>query len=450
MGIAHAPVKWQSPRRRSDDDSTPSLPPLVGARRLYPARGGTAGGDILSARGILDRRCPVVRDNSPSDVSLGYTIGKISKKKDPLNGMAPKQEARTLYTISCACGAQASMDARAFGRPQVCKKCGGSFTVGWGKDPATQKSAPVAVSLARRRAPTPLRVACACGYRRAVTAAEAAGHNRCPGCGKVMIVEKPAPTKARESDRLIKLPTPPPPPRSGGSEPRLVKITPGTQVVDCVCGEKVLVRGQATGQPIVCPGCNRRIRLELKEGTSVSPSWLPPGGRTPTPPPGTFTKPELSCECGANLEIVKALDANGTVCSACGRTITMEKIRGPQSKHTVIRPRFGPKTVPPATAPPPPRKAAPEPMFDMPTAEFVEEELPTARPAASTYQEVFCPCGEALMVGTEDVGKNMQCPTCLTLMAVDLLRDSRSGNAVLRVRAIGKMDQDTWSLSDFS
>jgi hypothetical protein len=44
----------------------------------------------------------------------------------------------------------------------------------------------------------------------------------------------------------------------------------------------------------------------------------------------------------------------------------------------------------------------------------------------------------------------MQCPTCLTLMAVDHLRDSKTGNAVLRVRAIGKMDQDTWSLSDFS
>ena len=33
---------------------------------------------------------------------------------------------------------------------------------------------------------------------------------------------------------------------------------------------------------------------------------------------------------------------------------------------------------------------------------------------------------------------------------VDQIRDGSSGNYVLRVRAIGKMDQDTWSLNDFS
>jgi predicted RNA-binding Zn-ribbon protein involved in translation (DUF1610 family) len=364
-----------------------------------------------------------------------------------MKNMGPKQEARTLYTISCACGAKASLDARAFGRPQVCKKCGGSFTVAWGKDPNTRKAAPVAVSLARKRAVTPLLVVCSCGYRRAVTAAEAAGHNRCPGCGKVMIVEKPAAPKARKNDPLIRLPSPAPPAKSGGSEPRLVKITPGTQTVDCVCGERVLILGQSLGQAILCPGCNRQIRIELKAATSVSPSAFPPGGRTPTPPPAGFSKPELSCECGQTLEIVKALDAHGTVCPACGRTITMEKIRAPQSKHTVIRPRFTPQ----ASRPPaPPPKAEPAAMFEMPAAEFVEDEPPAAGPAASTYQEVFCPCGEALMIGNEDVGKNMQCPTCLTLMAVDQLRDQKTGNAVLRVRTIGKMDQDTWSLSDFA
>ena len=47
------------------------------------------------------------------------------------------------------------------------------------------------------------------------------------------------------------------------------------------------------------------------------------------------------------------------------------------------------------------------------------------------------------------MGKNIQCPTCFTLMAVELIRDA-GGNKVIRVRGIGKMDQDTWSLSDFS
>src|SRR5436853_428197 len=104
--------------------------------------------------------------------------------------MGQKQDARTLYTISCPCGARTSMDARSFGRPTVCKTCGGSFTVGWGEDSKSKKAVPVAVSLARKRSDTPLQVHCSCGYRRGVTAAEAALRNRCPGCGREMVVEK--------------------------------------------------------------------------------------------------------------------------------------------------------------------------------------------------------------------------------------------------------------------
>jgi hypothetical protein len=193
-----------------------------------------------------------------------------------------------------------------------------------------------------------------------------------------------------------------------------------------------------------------RVEIKGSAGASSAPTPSPvvplPGGRTPTPPPGNFTKPELSCECGQSLEMVKAFGANGTVCPACGRTITMEKIRTPQSRHTVIRPRFAPKGSPP----PAPPKPEPEAVFETPTAEFVEEGDTPVGPVRSSYQEVFCPCGEALMVGNEDVGKNMQCPTCLTLMAVDQLHDPKTGNQVVRVRAIGRMDQDTWSLSDFS
>jgi hypothetical protein len=166
------------------------------------------------------------------------------------------------------------------------------------------------------------------------------------------------------------------------------------------------------------------------------------GGRSPTPPPG------LSCECGQSLEIAKALDAKGTVCSSCGRTITMEKVRGPQTKHTIVRPRFHPKGGIPAAAVPPsaPSKAVPA----LPPAEFTEDAAASRAGSDQGTQAVFCPCGEALTVGTEDVGRNIQCPTCFTLIAVDQVRDGNSGNYVLRVRAIGKMDQDTWSLNDFA
>jgi DNA-directed RNA polymerase subunit RPC12/RpoP len=280
-----------------------------------------------------------------------------------------------------------------------------------------------------------------------VTASEAAGHNRCPGCGKAMIVVKPPSGKTVVGQRLVSLSAPPPAPatpaRSDGSEPRLIKITPGTQNVDCVCGEKIFVRGEQIGQMISCPGCSRKIRVEMKDKSSASFPRVVPGSRTPTPPPG------FTCECGQALEISKALDSRGTVCTGCGRTITMEKVRGPQTKHTIIRPRFGPKGGPPSAPSAPPPGAA-DGILEMPPVEFSEEDAPAPVARQSRAQPVFCPCGEALMVGQESVGRNIQCPTCMILIAVDQIRDSTSGNFVLRVRAIGKMDQDTWSLNDFS
>jgi hypothetical protein len=117
--------------------------------------------------------------------------------------MGQKPPTRTLYHVSCPCGGTFSMDARGFGRPVVCKMCGGSYTIGWAKDPKTLKSSPIAVALARKSGPTPLQVSCSCGYHRAVTAAEAAGHNRCPGCGRAMIVIKPPAAKGRGTERIV-------------------------------------------------------------------------------------------------------------------------------------------------------------------------------------------------------------------------------------------------------
>lgn len=318
-----------------------------------------------------------------------------------------KTEGRTTYVVTCPCGGgQASLDARSFGRPQVCKKCGNQFTVAWGKDPVTLKNAPVTVSLARKRPPTPLRVACTCGYKRAVTAAEAHRQNRCPGCGKVMIVEKPAPAKSKDSNRLIKLSSAP---RTSPPMPLLpvpAKETPETRI--------------------------RRLN--------------------PPTPTTNFGKPGLVCECGRDIEVVKALETGEYTCPGCGRTMRMEKFRNSTSKHTIIRPIFGPKTPPnpmPAVQKAPP-KPAPEAVFEEAPAEFTQEEAAAVlQTPTGSYQELFCPCGEALMIGHEDAGKNIQCPTCLTLIAVELQRDSKTGAQGLRVRAIGKMDQDTWSLNDF-
>ena len=315
------------------------------------------------------------------------------------------QDTRTLYSIACACGAKATLDARSFGHPRVCQKCGASFTVAWAKDPVSGRNAPVAVSLARKRPPTPLRLACPCGYTRAVTAAEAARHNRCPGCGKEMIVEKPA-AKSRDSNRIIKMTS--------------AKVGPPTPASPNKTEESSATR--------------------LKRIQAL------------TPPP--FNKPVIVCECGKEIEVLKVLGSGGTSCPACGREVRMETVRNPQSKHTLIRPRFGPKSEPP-TAPKPPsvpdvKKPPQEAAFGSPEAEAVEEDAPIAIPPKGSYQELFCPCGEALMVGAEDAGKNIQCPTCLTLISVEVIRDSRTNHTALRVKAVGKMDQDTWSLNDFS
>jgi hypothetical protein len=318
-----------------------------------------------------------------------------------------QQEGRTTYIVTCPCGAgQASLDARSFGRPQVCKKCGNQFTVAWGKDPVTMKNAPITVSLARKKPATPLRLSCSCGYKRAVTAAEAHRQNRCPGCGKVMIVEKPAPAKTRDSNRMIKLSSAP---KTSPPLPLLPvpsKETPETKL--------------------------RRLN--------------------PSPPTTRVEMPGLVCECGRDIDALKALEGGEYTCAGCGRSVRMEKFRNSSTKHTIIRPIFGPKTPPnpmPAVPKPPP-KPAPEPMFQDSPAEFTTADDPVvAESADSSYQELFCPCGEALMVGAADAGKNLQCPTCLTLMSVEVLRDSRTGVQALRVKAIGKMDQDTWSLNDF-
>src|SRR6188768_536388 len=117
--------------------------------------------------------------------------------------MGQKPDQRTLYSVNCACGAVVSMDARGFGKPVVCRKCGGSFTVGWSKNPYSGKSAIVTVPVAKKQSSTPFILVCACGYRRPAGAAEASGHNRCPGCGKVMIVEKPATPKPDKGPKPV-------------------------------------------------------------------------------------------------------------------------------------------------------------------------------------------------------------------------------------------------------
>jgi hypothetical protein len=142
----------------------------------------------------------------------------------------------------------------------------------------------------------------------------------------------------------------------------------------------------------------------------------------------------------------------------------MDRQHHPHSTLTMVRPVFtDPAPTPPLgtagplvpAAKPPgdraPKKAPAESEIfsqsQAPEALFFQPE--TVAPAAPGFverrppQEIFCQCGEALLVGFEDAGQNLQCPTCGLLMEVELDQDA------LRVRPIGKVVEDTWTLDDF-
>jgi hypothetical protein len=142
----------------------------------------------------------------------------------------------------------------------------------------------------------------------------------------------------------------------------------------------------------------------------------------------------------------------------------MDRQHHPHSTLTMVRPVF----TDPVPTPPPGTGGAPSPAAKPPAARapskapaeteiFSQAEAPealffqpeTAVPGMPGFserrapQEIFCQCGEALLVGFEDAGQNLQCPTCGLLMEVELDQDA------LRVRPIGKVVEDTWTLDDF-
>ena len=96
----------------------------------------------------------------------------------------------------------------------------------------------------------------------------------------------------------------------------------------------------------------------------------------------------------------------------------MEKRRHPQTLTTVMLPIF--------TEPPP----EPEPE-------------PTVKPEPGSL-EILCECGEALLVSLRDVGHPVQCPGCSLLFEI---QPTPQGG--LKVKPIGRIDEQDWSLQDF-
>ena len=103
--------------------------------------------------------------------------------------MPKKSNDRVQYSVACRCGTKLSLDAREFGKPRNCRKCGLVVTVMWGKDPATRRNVPMVVTKAKMRMgvrsdTAPSIAYCTCGYKLPVAQKSQAAPPNCPGCGK--------------------------------------------------------------------------------------------------------------------------------------------------------------------------------------------------------------------------------------------------------------------------
>lgn len=387
----------------------------------------------------------------------------------------------TSVTVTCRCGAYHIIPVAQFGRLQTCKKCGAGYSVLWKRDPKTNKQVPRLLASAKPRKAKPalspesmVDLACGCGYRRKAAPDEIRKSPRCPGCGSLMFVDRPARVNKESSGRLTpyveqsrygklnRLPsttrmTPPPfpapvqptPPPMKAPAPAAFKAptpssatpTPpanngetrvtssGKIVVICTyCGDRQLVSAEKQGTQIKCLRCETMVRVKPpptpREPEPPPPPPPPPpvveetvnfdaeivDAPPPRPAPEFVTGAMLGCPCGAELDVRGASPGSVYSCENCGRRVTMEKARHPQTLSTVMKPLF----------------EEPEVVVD------------------SDASDVICSCGEALLVSASDIGHPMQCPSCSVLL--DVQRTPHG----LQVKPVGRADGGEWSLQDFS
>jgi predicted RNA-binding Zn-ribbon protein involved in translation (DUF1610 family) len=364
--------------------------------------------------------------------------------------MPKKSDDRVQYTVSCRCGAKLSLDAREFGKPRNCKKCGNVVTVMWGKDPATRRNVPMVVTQARMRAgvradQAPSIAYCGCGYKLPVSQKAQSAPPNCPGCGKLMVVEskkgtpfifgaalpkkedRPAsssaipavPTMYRPGVTKITPPAPgKPAPAPGVPTKRPLRLGE----VACRCGEIIPPRTSKTGKAFTCPSCRRQGRVEETKDEKGQPQLKAtfssePAGPTSAPPPAPPPQPY-----------------RGTV-------------------EAPIQPYRGTAVPPAAAVPPAPPPAAKAPAAAEPEGLFEEfdsnVEVEFAPLSVVDGQQVLCDCGSQIIVTPADAGQHAQCPQCGIVMLVEQVQDSAGGPPFMRVRTVGRMDQDTWTLEDF-
>ncbi len=371
-------------------------------------------------------------------------------------GRSATRPAGAALELVCSCGYRRAARPEEAHKSPRCPGCGKWMIVG--QAPAAPRREP-----SREPAPSPdpalsMALSCSCGYRRAVRPEQARKNTRCPGCGKWMIVEKPRPVAPPPSP--VSVPTKPPTPVPlSPARPYHSQTLVAAESAECPCGERVLVRSGLVGKEAKCPACGRVLKLETFRDpqtflTRIRASAAQIDSAAPVasldlvarlaseapPPPGT---PEAECPCGQRLSIPLSKAGRQYTCPGCGRTVKIEKTKQPQTMAITFQAVFGPsREEPPPQAAPTPRTAPAAP------PSIPETPAPAAPPSAA--QEVICQCGEELLVGPEDFGQHIQCPTCNVVMQLEEIRDPHTGGSTLRAQVIGRMDEETWSLADFS
>lgn len=408
-----------------------------------------------------------------------------------MNGPRPPSS----VTVPCRCGAYHIVETASFGRQRTCHKCGRGYSVIWKRDAKSGKNAPLVVAAAKPRralaaAPAPppeslIDLACNCGYTRKATRDEfRRGTPTCPGCGNPMyqdrtrsgpppatfttptntkLVRPPSSSYARppssSSNQAVKPPSsstnriptivrpttqpipvverppsgsharPPsgsyvkPPSSSANPVPRMTGETRMTKsgkilVICKICGDRVLVNSDQQGGEIQCIRCDAMIQIPAAKQPPPPPP--PPPADEPVFNPNTASATQsipvlsdgttLECPCGEKLDIRGASPGSRFTCASCGRRVKFEKSRDPQTLCTIMKPVF----------------KEPDVVVDR------------------NNQDVICACGEALLVSLTDVGQTLQCPSCSMLMEVE------QDGPGFKVKSLGRIDEQNWSMNDFS
>ena len=325
--------------------------------------------------------------------------------------MPGKAPYRQNYTVACSCGAGFTLDARGFGKPRPCAKCGATITIAWGRDPKTHNTVPVSmvqkkagpkapagsVALTGGSAAVPpveytVKALCGCGNSVRVPESKKNSPPRCRQCGKMMRIEdvpidRPKGKiekfeRAKPSAPLLPLHL---------RAPLRARIKKGAQFFDCVCGERVVLRADSGGKPIQCLNCDRFHILELEGAAPPPPGPAAESGAKPRGAPVAPSRPlglgEFLCRCGEIQPPRTSRTGKNFECKKCGRKGNVEIEKGADGKVT-MKPTF--TYEPPAGAAAPGKPAAPA-------------------PAGPSWN---CACGVAVDVHKAMSKSEPACPSC--------------------------------------